>query len=150
MVHDCNKLLVSLKVESLLFCNWGAWTSVEGVSSSRINNCSASQAWTGPGCESLALGWPPAPAWVAETTHAHLQGWSLCLEFVSPTLSKCVCLGLSLGTLKARGKFRRCWRGTVWCGVLHGVWRCHVAVQCPTTFDARNKAAKKKKKSFYF
>ena len=39
-------------------------------------------------------------------------------------------LGLSLGTGKAWKGFWCCWWGTVWCGVLHGVWWCHVDVQC--------------------
>ena len=48
-------------------------------------------AWTGSGCESLKLGWPPTPAGVPETTNARLQGRSLCLEHVSSTRSKCIC-----------------------------------------------------------
>ena len=44
--------------------------STRGLSCSRINNCSASlrRGWTGSGCESLALGWPPTPASVPGTT----------------------------------------------------------------------------------
>ena len=34
----------------------------------------------------------------------------------------------------------------MWSPVLHGVWRCRVEEQRHTTFDARNKTAKKKKK----
>ena len=66
---------------------------------------SISQAWTGSGCESLAPEWPPTPALVPETTRTHLQGHLLCFEYVSPSRSKCVCLGLSLWTLKAFGEF---------------------------------------------
>ena len=41
-----------------------------------------------------------------EITPAHLQGHSLCLEYVSVIRSMCVCLGLSQGMWKARGQFR--------------------------------------------
>ena len=90
---------------------------------------SISQAWTGSGCESVALGWPPTPVWVSETTHVHLQGRSLCLEHVSLQLvpSVFVCLGLYLGTWKASGEFGHCcWRRTA--------WRC-VLVACCMGFD---------------
>ena len=101
-------------------------------------------AWAGSDCESPALGWPPTPAWLPETTHAHLQSPSLCFELVSPTHSECVCLGLSLGTWKARGRLGHCcWQRTVWRGMPHGVWLRCVEVQCHTTFDAWNKTAKK-------
>ena len=39
-----------------------------------------------------------------ETTHAHLQGRSLCLELVSPTRSKCVWLGLRSGDKEGQGR----------------------------------------------
>ena len=68
------------------------------------------------------------------------KGRSLCLEPVSSTRSKRLCLGLTLGIGEAREEFRRCcWRGTVWCCVLHGVWRFRVEAQRHTTFGAWKK-----------
>ena len=36
------------------------------------------------------------------------------------------------------------WRGTVWRGVLHGIWRCRVKMQRLKTVDARNKTENEK------
>ena len=63
-----------------------------------------------------------------------------------------VCLfGFKSGNREGQGSQGRCcWRGTVWCCMLHGVWHCRVELQCYTTFDARMKQQKKKKKAFLF
>ena len=148
-----------------LFCDWGTRTSVGdgggggGASSSKINNCPASL-WHGLGQVVNHL---------RRDSHALLlkcrkqlshicKGRSLCLEPVSSTRSKRLCLGLTLGIGEAREEFRRCcWRGTVWCCVLHGVWRFRVEAQRHTTFGAWKKKEKRKMKQqlqndkrFYF
>ena len=51
--------------------HWGA--SVEDVSFPRINNCSSSSRHGLNQVVNHLRWWPPTPAWVSETVHAHLQ-----------------------------------------------------------------------------
>ena len=93
-VHDFNTLLVQEKVQLLDSLRLSdTHKSRECVLLENQYLLSISQVWIGSGCNSHELGWPPTPAWVPETTHAHFQGRLLCLEHVSRTRSKCVCLG---------------------------------------------------------
>ena len=127
---------------------------------------SISQAWTEFSCKSLALGWAPTLVGVSETIHAQLQGRSrwdghpLLLECLkqlthsdrgvhsgshtSLQLVPSVFVGVKVrGQGRPGENFGRfyCWRETVWCGVLHGVWHCRVEVQWHTMFDVRNNTA---------
>ena len=78
-----------------VFCDRGTHKSVWDVSW-RINNCSASLTTrAGLGCESSALGWPPTPAGVIETTDMHVLGCSLCLRRVCPAHPHCVSLAIN-------------------------------------------------------
>ena len=148
-VHVFNTLLLLKKRKKLshsVFCDGGTCTPVAGVSPSKISNFSASLKH---GLEQVVhLLWWQGHSLRLECfkrRHAHLQEHLLCLKHVSPTRSSCVCWGWSLGTWKARGEFGHCcWRGTVWCGMLHGIWRCHVEIQCRTMFDLQHKTEGKK------
>ena len=134
-VHDFNTLLVPENVQLLGILRLSGMHKRWGVSSLRINKRPAS----------LRHGQDQV------VNHFRWEGYPLlseclkqlgqCCRGVHSALTTSLQLVPSLQGMPEEKFGRCCWRGTVRCGVLHGVWNCRVEVQCHTTFNARNKAA---------
>ena len=103
-VQDLNTLLVQEKVQLLDILRLSDTHIRRGCVLENQRLTSISQAGTGSCCESFALEWPPTSSWVSETTHAQLQGRSLCLEHVSQARSTCVLFGFKTGDMEGQGR----------------------------------------------
>ena len=124
--------------------DWATRTKVGSVSSSRINNCPASLRY---GLDQVVthMRWDDHPLQLEYLKQLmHIPRGVYSASSTSLQLVPSVFVWVKVwGQGKPGENFGRCcWRGTVWCCVLHGVWHCRVDVQCHSTFDARNKTAK--------
>ena len=111
-----------------------------GVSSSRNNNCSASHRH---GLDQVVdhLCWDGHPLLLE--FRERLPGRSLYPRTRLPDSFQMCSIQFQSGDMEAKGEFGRCcWRGTVWYGMLHGVWRC-AEIRRHATFDARSKTTGK-------
>ena len=125
-----------------LLCDWGKRRSAGGVrvSSSKISNCAASHR---RGLDQVVshLNWDGHPFLQESLKQLTTLAGAFTLPRTRLSNSSQVCsTGFRSGDTEGAGKRWnvRGWRGFMWCGVLHRVWRCRVEILRRATFDAWN------------